>query len=406
MKRMALGLVALAMVAAGCAAPPKVGGTFGDDLAFLKQHTDVIVLSDKTGQVQVAVAPLMQGRVMTSTTGGAGGPSFGWINRELIASGKKVPHMNAFGGEDRFWIGPEGGQFSVYFAKGVPFDLEHWFVPAVIDTEPFDIVAADRNAAKFCRRFELTNYSGTAFRVDANREVRLLSADEAWGKLGVAPARGVQVAAYESINRITNAGPDPWKKETGLLSIWILGMFNPSPTATVVVPIAAGPEADLGKPVVDDYFGKVPAARLIVKDKVVFFSADGKCRTKIGFGPKRTKGILGSYDATNKVLTLAQFTFDPKQTDYVNSLWKLQDNPFAGDVANSYNDGPPAPGAKPLGPFYELESSSPAAALEPGKSLEHVHRTIHMSGPEKELDAVARATLGVGIQDIVKAIPR
>ena len=24
---------------------------------------------------------------------------------------------------------------------------------------------------------------------------------------------------------------------------------------------------------------------------------------------------------------------------------------FSGDAANSYNDGPPAPGAKPLGPF-------------------------------------------------------
>ncbi|MBE3070263.1 MAG: hypothetical protein IMZ66_08510, partial [Planctomycetes bacterium] len=117
-------------------------------------------------------------------------------------------------------------------------------------------------------------------------------------------------------------------------------------------------------------------------------------------------GILGSYDAAGKVLTLAQFTFDPKRTDYVNSQWKLQDAPFAGDVANSYNDGPPAPGAKPMGPFYELESSSPAAALEPGKSLEHVHRTIHLSGPEKALDAVARAALGVSLREIETAIPR
>ena len=90
--------------------------------------------------------------------------------------------------------------------------------------------------------------------------------------------------------------------------------------------------------------------------------------------------MLGSYDADNKVLTIVQFNQPAGVTDYVNSLWKLQDNPYGGDAANSYNDGPPAPGAKPLGPFYELESSSPAAALAPGKSLTHVHRTIHLTG--------------------------
>ena len=69
---------------------------------------------------------------MTSTAGGDAGLSFGWINRELIASGKMQPHMNAFGGEDRFWMGPEGGQFSIFFAKGAKFEFADWFTPAVI----------------------------------------------------------------------------------------------------------------------------------------------------------------------------------------------------------------------------------------------------------------------------------
>jgi hypothetical protein len=93
-------------------------------------------------------------------------------------------------------------------------------------------------------------------------------------------------------------------------------------------------------------------------------------------------------------------------TDYVNSLWKLQDNPFSGDAENSYNDGPPTPGAKPMGPFYELESSSPAAALAPGESLTHTHRTIHLTGPEPELDAIAKATLGVSLEDIKAAFKK
>src|SRR5690242_16082352 len=99
---------------------------FGEDLKFLSEHVQTIVLTDADGHAQVAVVPAYQGRVMTSTTGGAAGPSFGFINRELIASGKFLPHMNAFGGEDRFWLGPEGGQFALFFKKGDPFDLEHW----------------------------------------------------------------------------------------------------------------------------------------------------------------------------------------------------------------------------------------------------------------------------------------
>jgi hypothetical protein len=90
----------------------------------------------------------------------------------------------------------------------------------------------------------------------------------------------------------------------------------------------------------------------------------------------------------------------------VNSLWKLQDNPFAGDAANSYNDGPPSPGAKPLGPFFELESSSPAAALAPNESLSHVHRTIHVVGSEESLDNVSRATLGVSLEEIRNGLKR
>ena len=374
--------------------------TFGDDAAFLKRHTELILLSDKKGQAKIAVAPAWQGRVMTSTAGDDSGLSYGWINRELIASGKILPHMNAFGGEDRFWMGPEGGQFSIFFAKGAKFEFDDWFTPAAFDTLPFKVVHQSKDKALFASEFSLTNYSGTRFEVAVRREVRLLKPADAWKKLGVKPAADVSLVAFESDNKITNAGKEAWKKDTGLLSIWILCMFTPSPSTTIVVPIKAGPESELGVKVTSDYFGQVPPDRLVVKDDVIYFCADGKYRSKIGINPKRSKGVSASYDADNKVLTIAQYTLHPGVTDYVNSLWKLQDNPYGGDAANCYNDGPPAPGVKPMGPFYELESSSPAAALAPGKSMSHTHRTIHVSGPEPALDGVARATLGVSLADI------
>jgi len=96
--------------------------TLDADLGFLREHNvEVVVLSDASG-ARVAVAPTWQGRVVTSTTGGSEAPSFGWINRELVASERLQPHMNAFGGEDRLWLGPEGGQYSVFFRAGDAFD--------------------------------------------------------------------------------------------------------------------------------------------------------------------------------------------------------------------------------------------------------------------------------------------
>ena len=392
-------------ILAGCMEQQKkiAKNTFGDDLEFLKKHTNVVVLSDTTGDGQVAVLPKMQGRVMTSTAGGTDGLSFGWINRELVASGEFVEHINVFGGEDRFWLGPEGGQFSIFFKNGVPFDLENWFTPAPVDTEPFELVFKSKSRAILKKDMQLENYSRTVFNLRVDREVRILGQDKAVELLGVKPSPKIKMVAFQSTNKVTNTGAKAWEKETGLLSIWILGMFNPSPATTIAVPFRAGLENKLGPIVNDAYFGKVPADRLVVRDGVLFFSGDGQYRSKIGLSPLRARPILGSYDAVNQVLTIVQYSKPRGAMNYVNSMWELQDEPYKGDVVNSYNDGPPEPGAKPLGPFYELETSSPAVALKPGGTISHVHRTFHMQGSEAELNPIARATLGVTIEEIKSA---
>jgi hypothetical protein len=400
----AWGLIATVVAGGGLAGSAPQAQSFQEDLEFLQKHTDVVVLTDRSGQGRVAVLPKMQGRVMTSTAAGPGGYSFGWINRELVAAGKPIEHMNAYGGEDRFWLGPEGGQFSIFFAKGVPFDLEHWYTPAPIDTEDWELVSKSRQTALLRKTMRLTNYSGTVFDLRAEREVRILERAAALKALGAKAGKDVKMVAYESNNKVVNLGKEPWQKETGLLSIWILGMFNPSPEITVVVPFVTGPEDRLGPIVNDSYFGKVPAERLVVRDGVLFFSGDGKYRSKIGLTPQRAKTVLGSYDAVNEVLTIVQYNKPEGVLDYVNSMWQIQDQPYRGDVVNSYNDGPSTPGAKPLGPFYELETSSPAAALASGQSLLHTHRTFHFAGREAQLDPIAKTALGVSIAEIKAAM--
>jgi hypothetical protein len=376
--------------------------SFGEVVSFVGQHNKLLVLSDASGTAAIAVWPAMQGRVLTSTAEGPEGIGFGWVNRDLIASGKITDHMYAVGGEDRIWLGPEGGQYSIFFAAGVPFDLDHWYTPAPIDTDPFDIVSQSETSVTFRRAFHLTNFSATKFHVQIEREVRLLSNEQIWSDLKVAAVAGVKVVGYESVNKLTNLDASSMSEKNGLLSLWVLGQFQSSPRTTIILPIKSGPEEELGIPVTSDYFGKVPADRIAVNPDSVLFKADSNYRSKLGVSPRRATGILGSYDAQNQALTIVQHSLPTGPEKYVNSAWKIQDDPYSGDVTNCYNDGPPSPGKAQMGQFYELESSSPAKELAPQQTVEHMQRTIHLKGAEAQLDAICQATLGVRLE-VVRA---
>lgn len=388
------------VLATACSTTARTHGRFDDDVAFLSKHVRTIVLTSPTG-ARVAVVPAFQGRVMTSTTDSGRGESFGWINRDLIASGEFVPHINPFGGEDRFWMGPEGGQFSVFFPPGAKFDLAAWQTPAPIDREPFELVQQHASEATFAHAFELLNWSGTRFRVAVTRQVRLCDPASVLTGLGVEPSSGVHAVSFETVNTVRNTGEAAWSQDTGLLSVWILGMFEASPACTVLVPFVPGDVADRGVIVNDDYFGKVPAERLLVDAErgLMRFRGDARYRSKIGIGPRRVRPIVGSWDEAAGVLTLVEFSLDPSAQNYVNSQWRHQSDPFRGDVVNSYNDGPLTPGGMGLGNFYELESSSAAMMLEPGQASTHSHRTTHLVGERVELAKIAAKVLGADLSN-------
>jgi hypothetical protein len=385
---------------------PNLPGRFSEDLSFLKQHTEIEVLRDPSGTMQVAVAPQYQGRVMTSTGAGADGVSFGWINREVIAARQRQPHMTALGGEDRFWVGPEGGQYGFYFPPKAPFDFDHWQVPEPIDWGGWSVVNKTNDQITFEKSLELINYQSMRFNLKVERTIHLLSLSEIANFLAVTPAPSVKAVAYESVNTITNTGEQPWNQGSGLVSIWILGMFVPSPSTTVIIPYRAGTAEKRGPVVNDRYFGKIPADRLRVEDSVLFFKADGKRRGKIGIARPRAFNKAGSFDSDRGILTVIQFNLPEPPQNYLNSMWEIQDKPYDGDVINSYNDGPPEPGKKPMGPFYEIETSSPALELNPTDKYTHTHRTIHLQGTSADLDPIARATLGVALETITSALPK
>ena len=194
-------------------------------------------------------------------------------------------------------------------------------------------------------------------------------------------------------------------REKGLLSTWILGQLNCGPETIVIVPYRSGDEAKLGPLAKSDYFGPVPPERLKILPEAVLLRADGNYRAKIGISQRRVKNVLGSINFAAGVLTIVNFTMpdDPTKAMYMNNQWGGPlEKPYMGDVANSYNDGPPAPVKKGLGPFYEIESLSPAKMLKTGESLEHCHRTIHIQASPETLAKLAKEVLGVDLEKVKK----
>jgi len=343
----------------------------------------------------VLVAPSYQARVMTSSIEGESGSSFGWLNRTFITAGQESVKINNYGGEDRFWLGPEAGQFGLWFKPGDKFNLDDFKTPPGFGSGAFVVDARSATQVATRKDFTVSNYSGTTFECHVERTISLLDRTATSAALAVPIPAGLTWVGFESVNSLTNAGSVAWNEASGLLCVWNLGMFNPLPRGKVIAPFIPGSAADLG-PAITDYFGAIPPDRLIVNQKYALFTCDGQMRTKIGVSPRRTRNVIGSWDPDGQVLTIVTFNLPVTAADlpYVNSQWEIQENPYGGDTINSYNDGKDPITGMVFGPLYELESSSCGAALKPAESITHVHKTFHFTGAFEDLDLLSRQALG------------
>ncbi len=400
--RLGLSLVlGLAVSGRSPAAEPE---TYGDAFNFLVAHTKVVQLTGENGE-RVAICPEYQGRVMTSSTKDLEGLSHGWINREYIKRGAVDKHFNNYGGEDRLWLAPEGGPYSLFFAPGAAQTLANWYTPPGLNEGPMQITSADADPHyRLGRRIRLQNAARTQFDLEITREIHLQKVHH-FGELFGSDAEAalkdgsLRMVGFKTVNTLTNRGP-AMSRDKGLFAIWSLGQFPAGPRTSIIVPYKGPDDPTLGPIVNSDYFGTVPAERLRVNSQAIWFAGDGKYRSKIGVSQPRAKPMAGAIDLENGVLTLVHFTMpdDPTKYGYVNNNWGPQKEPYLGDVFNSYNDGPPEPGKEALGGFFELESLSPAAQLPTGKSILHTQATFHIEGDNAALARVAKAALGVDVK--------
>lgn len=371
--------------------------SFASDVGFLERHGDVQLLSDRDGR-RIAVSAQYQARVMTSAVS-AKGQSLGWVNRSFIESRKVGTAFDNYGGEDRFWLGPEGGQFAIFFAPGSAFELAKWQTPAGFQEGAWEVTHQDERSLDFRRDLSARSRAGFTFEVGVERRIALLEATELAETLAVPVPAGVEWVAFGSENRITNTGRAPWTEKTGLISVWSLGMFVPSDDTWVIAPY----ERDADGPIVNSsYFGALPPERLKLDEQagVVTFLADGRYRSKIGLPQARSKPVAGSYTPSENLLTLVRYSVPNEPQPFVNSTWAEQAAPFGGDLFNAYCHGTTTPGPLADVRFYELESSSPGARLAPGESLRHEHQTFHFLGERAALDAIARQVLGATLTSL------
>ena len=400
-----------------------MANSFAQDVEFLQKHTETLILGDPD-QHALVLAPEYQGRVMTSTAGGPRQTSFGWINYDLISSGQTVPQINLWGGEERCWLAPEGGRHSVFFPPAGtedPLDFADWRVPKCIDTEPFSLSSHDECSARFQHHARLMNRSGFEFQIHFDRTVELLGDESICETLDCESGdlNGLNRVVHQSRNRLVNTGDHAWRPETGLLSVWVLCMNSPSAAATLLVPYQEGPHTE-GLPIVNaDYFGKLDRDRLWTDtDKqLIYLKGDGQFRSKLGLVWERACPLLGAWDAGRQVLSIIWFNLPSGDTGedakgiyqannrvgYVNNLWRVCEDEYRGDVINGYNDGPNESGEK-LGGFFELESLSPALALEPSRGYTHIHRTIRLQAEDElgreKLDRLAQKVFRASLEEI------
>jgi len=356
-----------------------------------------IVLQGENSGGCLLLAPDLSARIMAVSMDGLDDENFGFVKPEAIANRRGDPQFNAYGGALRWWVGPEGGQFGVALPAGTKnFDLESWHISEEYNGKPFVVAYPQQTigtSALMGTEIMIENASGTWFHLGVACQIKLL--DDPTKKSGKASQTrkgsrqtGLKHFGYLSETTFENLSHEAMTKKTGLVCIWMLGMYVAGPRTYVLAPFE---RKGTGTIVTDTYFSPdgLSEERLdINKEKgYLVFRTDAKERSKIGLSRSRASTTIRSIDFEKNLLTIWRFPVRPTMP-YVNSLWEHQKRPYAGDVSNAYNDG----GA--FGDFYELECSSHALALKPHERFCFPLEIHHYSGRPKGLLRLADRLLG------------
>lgn len=367
--------------------------TYGETRDYFNKKTIPIELKACNGTAKLLVLPEYQGRIAASSSLGDGASPSGWVNFSALNREEKL-NGSEIHGEERVWIGPQGGQFSFYYGLDRPLDESKWEVPASFNAEPFDLYGQSQREVDLSKNVVLTNNFGTTLHMTLYRNVRILEKQEIEGLLSIQIPGRISFIGYQTAHRLQNTDSVQWKKDSGLASIWSLSTFKGTDRSVTFIPI----KGHSGKPVFQ-YMGKPGNDRFVVHDNVVWYRTDGKFRSKIGIPPNLSKGLFGNYQPEINMLRIIQFQ-QSGDSLYFNSNVFEQRNPYDGEAIAVYNNGPMNLSVGKENSFFELESASPQKELLPGESVSHFHRVFQFIGEKAELDRISQEVLGISLADI------
>ncbi|APZ45484.1 hypothetical protein BW723_03855 [Polaribacter reichenbachii] len=370
----------------------KTEESYGYKVNKIAAKTKVFELISKNGDSRIAIAPKIQGKILTSTYSGFNGASNGWLNSNIFD--EENPDLAAIGGEERVWFGPLGGQHSFYYQQKKPLSEDNWQVPKSLSTEAYKLKLFTKEKIVMSKKMKLTNFIGTQFDFEVFRKIKLINKEQLRKNLSLKINKNLMYVGYETEHSIQNLGKEKWTKETGLVSIWSAGMFKGSDKSVVILPLTKDVELDS----IYQYMGKLDKSRLQIKNKTVLFKADGKYRSKIGIPNKIATPIYGCYIKEKQQLIIVQYHQTTHQL-FSNSKVSIQNNPYLGEVIPIYNNGPMDYAKTNETSFFELESTSPFLELEPYQYSSHYHRVYHFSGDENELNKISEQLLGIALKD-------
>ena len=354
-------------------------------------HKPYVLQNHRKGK-KVLVAPSLVGRVMGTTLAGDRGEILGWINVPAIEKGMVDPVFNNFGGEERFWFAPEGGQFGLNLGGHVS-GWQYYQVQDAFNTQPFRVLKAETNLLTMSSRMKLINARRARFDFEVTRTVRIL--DDCPYTLGY--DNKVDFVGFETVNISRHAAKTPVPRAHGALAMFCLTQFLAHPRLVIIVPFRPGSARLLGPPVRKDYWkdfcahGALPRHRYHIDKCFALMKGDGKLRGKFGVGRRRAVPRLASLDLDTNELIIVDCDFYP-ELEYVGSYWRRMQNPYDGDALSVSYEGPDDAGRS--GQSYELETLSPALLLQPGQALSHRNRIYHLFGPAAAINQICRRYFG------------
>jgi len=354
------------------------------------------VLRGTDGQKVVVVVPSLAGRVLCTGSAGLVGPTDSYILEDQIRKGpiQTGPGViwNNVGGEERIWLGPEGGPHALFFSPGAAQRIENYWIPSALDLAPFQVTDVHRNGqyVTISAPASLNNYAGTHFDLEITRRIEIL--DDCPFSAGAYPE--FAFTGFESRTWVRNTGTQAWTRDSGALSIWTIGQFPGRRQTVVLLPFQPGAEAELGPPIsMDDYlrmfYPEHPPRREEIGrlgEHCFQFRANGDVMAKAELPTRRCLGRIASLDPDRLEMRIVQASVYPTLDYACSFVLPTTADPYSGGAMSSFS------AARNLDEqsYYELESLSPALFLGPGETFCHVSRTYHLRGDEQTIMEICR----------------